>query len=211
MAEPRTPTDRRVPLLGHIALLVILILAVWPLLDLDGPFISDEGSYGVQVRALEAGSWDMGYAFSGADPEGAFVPFFAAEHRAGEVFPYVSHPAWPAALHGAVQLAGEDVGLRLFGVLSLVGLAIVSWLLGDELGGASAAPWAFWLAAASRPSQRLDPLGSHPIRARHGSARALGRARPAQHGWVAAGAIARPPACCSARRGCCGPVRSRWR
>lgn len=125
------------------------MLIVWPALDLRGTFISDEGSYGVQARALDRGSWDMGYAFSGEDPDGAFVPFHAATYVDGRLVPYAAHPAWTKAQVAATDLAGEEVGLRLFGVASLLGLAVVAWHLAAELGGPGAPAWAFWMAAAS--------------------------------------------------------------
>lgn len=133
----------------HLLALVVIVLVVWAWADLDGAFISDEGSYGAQVLALRDGSWDMGYAFRPADPEGAFQPFHAAAVSGEEVVPYLAHPVWPTAQHAATRLLGLEAGLRVLGVIAVIALAVAAWHIALELGPPAAAPWAFWAAAAS--------------------------------------------------------------
>lgn len=130
-------------------MLAVCLVGIWPLLELSSVFSSDEGSYATQARVLRSGDWDMGYAFSEADPEGTFVPFHGASIDDGRVVPYAAHPLWPTALQRASSLLGETVGLRVMGVASVVLLAAVAWALAGDLGFTGARPWAFWLAAAS--------------------------------------------------------------
>ena len=90
----------------------------------------------------------MGYPFEKADPEGRFVPYHGAGLLDGEVVPYPKHPFAPAVMWASAEVFGEQVGYRLFGVGSVVGLAMVAWA-SRRAGRSRAAPWAFWIAAAS--------------------------------------------------------------
>lgn len=177
--------------LGHIAALGAMLLLVWPLLDLDGVFISDEGSYRVQVKTLLSGTWDMGYPFSEHDPDASFAPFDASVGADGSLYPYVQHPAWPAAMAGAGSVVGEQAGLRLFGVLSVVALAAVTWELATELGVPRASRWAFWVAASSPVLANAWITWAHAPAAALGGLLLLGvlraRTRPA---WAVAAVVA---------------------
>ena len=181
------------PLSRHVLLLVLAVLALWPLLELDTEFISDEGSYALQARVLrETDDWDMGYPFAAADPEVTYPAHHAARVVGGEVFPYVDHPLWPRVLAWTTDLVGEGIGLRVVGVGSLVAVAAVGWLLGRHLEP-RAAPLAFWVLATSSVLANAWMLWAHAASALAGALLMLAAVRPAR-GWpwlvVAAGASA---------------------
>ncbi len=133
----------------HVAALVLGLGALWPLLHLDGVFTTDEGAYAVQARAVADGGWDVGYAFSAEDPAGRFEPAHGAVVSERGTFWYVQHPLWPAVLAVGARALGEDVGLRVAGLASLVAVATVCWGLAGALGRPDASPWAFWIGASS--------------------------------------------------------------
>jgi hypothetical protein len=178
----------------HIVVLVALLALVSPLLDLDGAFISDEGSYVTQARALTDRGWDVGYAFDHDDPSGAFTPFHASVRSADGTFAYVDHPLWPALLAGGSEALGEDLGVRALGVVSLVLAAVVAWAIARAVSQDAAAPWAFWLAAASPLLASAWVTWAHVPSAVGGGLLVLGLLRaPDGARWVlvaAAGAMA---------------------
>ncbi|MGQ0832769.1 MAG: hypothetical protein ACT4OV_13940 [Microthrixaceae bacterium] len=133
----------------HVAALVLGVVVTWPVLHLDDVFSTDEGAYAVQARALRSGGWDVGYAFAPQDPTGRFQPAHGAITSERGSFWYVQHPLWPTSLAAGGRAVGEQVGLRLAGVASLVALAVTCWALAREVGQPRASPWAFWIAASS--------------------------------------------------------------
>lgn len=190
MAEPQAVSPR-LRLRWHVALLTAGLLALWPLLDLDGVFISDEGSYAVQERALSTGTWDMGYAFEGADPDARFQGFHGVTVSERGVFPYVQHPLWPAVLRASTSVFGLSVGLRAVGVGSVIVLAAAAWALASDLGGGRAGPWGFWLAAVSPALANAWILWAHAPSAAVGAVLVLAMLRSRQAGlWLAVAAIA---------------------
>lgn len=160
----------------HLLALMTGLILVWPALDLSSVFSADEGSYGLQERALELGSWSIGYAFTEADPTGEFVPYHGAVMVGDRVVPYVSHPLWPTALHWSTSLLG-DVGLRALGVLSVVVVAAVAWMLAGDLGGDEPRPWAFWIGAASPVLANAWVIWAHAPSAALGALVVLGAQR----------------------------------
>lgn len=142
-------SERAQHLWPHLVVLVVALAAVWPLLRFDGVFTVDEGSYALQARTLGEGTWDMGYAFIEADPEGRFLPFYGSGLGDGEVVAYSKHPLVPLAMRWAAVPLGEEVGFRLWGVASVAALALTAWALAGDLGLRRARPWAFWIAATS--------------------------------------------------------------
>lgn len=139
----------RTRLRWHLLALIVLLVALWPLLDLDGVFTTDEGAYAVQARALEQGSWDVGYAFGAADPEHRFIPYQGVSGSEGQVYTYISHPLWPRLLATSSSVFGEDIGFRAPGLVSVIALALSTWGIATEIGRPERAPWAFWAAVAS--------------------------------------------------------------
>ncbi|MGE3620150.1 MAG: hypothetical protein AB7L84_06775 [Acidimicrobiia bacterium] len=147
MDEKDGPVRRRVG--WHVGVLCVLLIALWGVLDLDSSFTTDEGTYALQARASRDNGGDVGYAFLEVDPRGEHQPYFGAVFDGRQVRTYVSHPAWPGLLAVAAGIFGEALGFRIFGVTSIVVVAIASWAIAARIGSSRAGPWAFWIAAAS--------------------------------------------------------------
>ena len=169
----------------HVVVLAVLLLVAWPLLETGGDFIADEGSYGLQVRSLTSTGWDAGYPFALVDPDGDHMPYHAASVDGPVLIPYASHPAWPLALAASTTVLGEAIGLRVWGVASVLALAVVTALIASVLGGRRLAVWAFWAAAASPVLANAWMLWAHAPAAALGAAVALGCLRSHEHRrWV---------------------------
>ena len=192
--ERASSHPNRMRLRWHLLALVAGLLLLWPILDLSGVFSADEGSYGLQERALDAGTWSIGYPFAHADPDGRFVAYHGATVLGDRVVLYASHPMWPTALHAASSVMGPVIGLRALGVLSVVLVAALAWGLAGDLCGDSARPWAFWMAATSPVLVNAWVLWAHAPSAAAGGLLVLG-ARRSERGWpwvlvAALGAVA---------------------
>ena len=181
----KLPTQLR----WHVAALGVLLVAVWPLLHLDAAFISDEGSYVTQARAVGEGTWDVGYAFEEADPAGRFVPLYGTVRSENGTFAYVSHPLWPVAMSGSGAVLGEEIGFRALAVGALLAVCAISWAIARSLAGARAGPWGFWFGAASPALANAWITWSHTPAAAAGGLTVLGvlRARTDPRWLVAAG------------------------
>lgn len=185
-SEPAQRSDGANRLWPHVAALVLALAVTWPLLRFDGVFTVDEGSYALQARTLEQGTWDMGYAFIDADPAGRFVPYHGSGVVNGEVVPYPKHPLVPLAMRWMAHVLGEQVGFRLLGVVSVVGLALTAWALAGDLGSRRGRPWAFWIAAASPVLANAWLLWPHAPSAFAGGLLVLGGVRSrSSWRWVA--------------------------
>ncbi|MGH9225191.1 MAG: hypothetical protein ACRD2W_15735 [Acidimicrobiales bacterium] len=137
------------PLRAHLALLTLLVLAVFPFMTPSGAYTSDEGAYALQVAALERGGWEYEYRAAPHDPNGDYFPLVLSDRNGdGGYYPYAKHPAFPLLLRGAVAVFGTALGLHLLQLLAVVATAAAAWLLAAEFDGSLSRP-AFWLAAAS--------------------------------------------------------------
>ncbi|MER3453233.1 MAG: hypothetical protein C4344_06265, partial [Acidimicrobiia bacterium] len=76
----------------------VVLVALAPFVRIATPFTSDEGAYGLQVRALETGSWAYEYKAARYDPQGRYFPVIHATRSDRGWFPYVRHPLYPATL-----------------------------------------------------------------------------------------------------------------
>lgn len=112
-------------------------------------FTVDEGSYAIQAEAVDRGSWAIDWPFREVDADARHFPYHGGSVSESEEFAYVSHPAWPAALSLARNVGGEQVGLRLLSLASVVGSAVVGFHLARALGGRDAGPWGFLLVLAT--------------------------------------------------------------
>lgn len=131
----------------HGVVLVLGLLVVGPFVHLEHAF-SDEGTYIVQVRALDAGDWRYDYLARDLDPDGRWFPLINSTRSGDGWYPYVQHPAFPVALLGLTRAFGETAGLHVLGLLGALGVAAASWLVAAEVS-TGASRLAFWLAAAS--------------------------------------------------------------
>lgn len=113
---------------------------------LGTPFTSDEGAYGLQVRALEAGSWAYRYPAERYDPDGRYFPIVNSAHSEKGWFPYVRHPVYPVVLWASARMFGEVAGLHLLPLAGAVVTAAAAWLIASELDRRTCR-LAFWVAA----------------------------------------------------------------
>ena len=136
------------PLRAHLLALAALLIPVALFLRPGDTFTADEGAYAIQVRALDAGSWEYDDRTALYDPAGRWFPLRNAEREGDRHFAYVRHPAYPLLLVGVTRVAGETAGLYALGLLGILGVAAAAWLVAAEID-ARASRGAFWLAAAS--------------------------------------------------------------
>ncbi|MEX1134449.1 MAG: hypothetical protein WED83_06370 [Acidimicrobiia bacterium] len=109
----RRPTRFRLPsILFGVASLIIILWVLVPLIVDGGPLGHDESAY-----ALKARSWLSGTPDSGWGP-----------HR-GLGLSWYAYPV--------LQAGGAEAGLRIFGLLGTLGLALAVWRLGSLSSGAT--------------------------------------------------------------------------
>ena len=176
--------------LRHGLGLVLLLAAVLAWSERDSGFTVDEGSYAIQAEALDRGSWDLGWPFRAADPDGDHFPYHGGRVTDEAEHAYVSHPAWPAALSLVRGAGPEGVALRLLPAAAVVVAAFAAWALAGRLAGPAAAPWAFWVVATSPLLPNGQMLWAHaPATALAGvavlAAVVLTGDRPAAWAWLA--------------------------
>ena len=145
----RTPTTTR--LIGHAAVLTLLLLVLMPLVAVDrGIFISDEGAAIMQMETLvEDGRWQVEYPLAELDPEGRFVPVLYALHDDGQLTPYRARPAF--ILMGALpyEIAGVW-GFTALGVVSVGAASLCAALTARRVDARAAVP-ALWLTGVGTP------------------------------------------------------------
>jgi hypothetical protein len=130
--------------------LVVVLAALLAVSERRAGFSADDGSYAIQSEALaDHGSWAIDWPFREVDATARHFPYHAGSVSRTEEFAYTAHPAWPAALSIVRGIGGEEIGLRLLPLAGVVGAALVAFHLAGALGGPSAAPWGFAVAAAS--------------------------------------------------------------
>ncbi len=156
----------RLPLLGHVCLLIALFAVVAPFMELDETYTSDEGAYAIQVRDLRDGHWAHRYAARTVDPAGRWFPLANSTATDDRYFAYVQHPAYPVLLLAATRVVGLVAGLHLLAIMGAVALAAAAWLLAAEVDDG---PWppraAFWLAASGPVALHAYILWAHALSA----------------------------------------------
>ncbi len=164
-AGPPEPTSVLPRVLQNVvvhAALYAAILAVLTLsIDLTGGFSSDDGSYGAQVRALEAGDWTIdrplpvvsagneGWINGLVEPDGP-VP----NHR---------HPAYIHLLKASASVFGDVLGLHIPLLVGALASAVVAWYLALEFGRREHAAVAFWVVALSPVLINAAALWAHTL------------------------------------------------
>jgi len=146
--SPAPSTRRTGPrLAAHVAALAVVLIALLPLLSPRGAFSSDDGAYALQVKALADGTWRYDYKAAPLDPTGDAFPIYNAGRNGPAFFPYIQHPAYPLLLRAAVVATGDTLGLHLWQLLGVLGVAVAAWLLAGEIEP-RLRPASLWLAAA---------------------------------------------------------------
>jgi hypothetical protein len=147
----------------HALLYLAILVAAAPFVDWDVTFTPDEGLYGLQVDALQEGSWAWEYPAAETDPDGEWLPLVNIDEREGRYFPYLRHPTYVVMLWGAEALAGEVVGLHLVAFVGAVAAAIVTWFLAREVRAPPAL--AFWVAALGPIVVNAHVMWAHTLSA----------------------------------------------
>lgn len=148
------------PLPAHLAVLAIVVMAWAPMVHLEYTFTADEGTYAIQTRSLDHGSWAFEYAAEELDPEGEWLPLLNGTRGDDGWFAYVKHPAYPMALLAATRLVGDLAGLHLLSLIGALGVAAAAWLLAAEWD-ARVSRTAFWIAAASPVAVHASLIWAH--------------------------------------------------
>jgi hypothetical protein len=133
----------------HVAVLVVALALALALSERSTGFTVDEGSYAIQAHSIDDGGWAIHWPFRTVDPDGDHFPYHGGAMSASQEFAYVSHPAWPAVLSITRDVGGEEVGLRLVSLASVVAAAVLALHVATSVGGTRAGRWAFWIVATS--------------------------------------------------------------
>src|SRR4051812_15732536 len=83
------------PFAAHLAMLLVLLIGLAAATSAGDSFATDEGSYELQLRALDHGSWVLKSGTEQLDSTDAHYPVAFAEHTADGWVPLAKHPAWP--------------------------------------------------------------------------------------------------------------------
>ncbi|MGN6693607.1 MAG: hypothetical protein ACTHN0_05470, partial [Aquihabitans sp.] len=181
-AEPapqgRSPfsTIWRAPLLVHVVVLVAVLVGIVVATNQPDSFTTDEGTYELQLRALDQGSWSWTSGTESIDPDGTHYPIaYSAQTEDGGWVPMAKHPLWPWVAAQAAKATGTDHAYDVIGSLAIVLVAIAAWFL-----AAARAPGlprgAFWLAGLAPVTVTATFGWAHAASAAAAGAAVLGAA-----------------------------------
>lgn len=150
-ADGRVGLARRAwdaPLLVHLAALLVLTIAIASFATSVGMMVADDGSYELQLRALEEGSWAYDAGTADLDPTGDHYPIVNVEGGDGRWMPSAKHPAWPWLGHQVARVTGAGAAYLVISIAAVLLLATMAWILASEHERRLARP-AFWLAGTA--------------------------------------------------------------
>ena len=133
------------PLVVHLLLLVAVLAGVAAMTSQPDSFTTDEGSYELQLRALDQGSWVWASGTEDLDPDQTHYPVAYAELGDDGWVPLAKHPAWPQAAFLVSRVAGLDHAYALMGATSILLVAVAAWLL-TAVHDPGLRRSAFWIA-----------------------------------------------------------------
>lgn len=117
------------PLLAHVLVLALVLVGVAAATSQPDSFTTDEGSYEIQLRALDQGAWTWTAGTEALDPDGTHYPVaYSTEAEDGWV-PLVKHPLWPWAAAQLSKVAGPDHAYDLLGSFAVLAAAVSAWFL----------------------------------------------------------------------------------
>ena len=151
----------------HAGVLLVVLLALAPIMDLHTTWVGDEGSYGLAIHSLEHGTWQYHYVGGPFDPGGRWSAINGATGGAGfggRFYAYVKHPVDVVLPWLGGRLFGWRIGYDMPSILGAVLAAVAAWLLAAEFNR-RAAPVAFWLAALSPVAVNAYLLWAHALSA----------------------------------------------
>ncbi|WP_426573134.1 hypothetical protein [Aquihabitans sp. McL0605] len=188
-AHPLTEAPRRsvwsAGFSAHLLALVVLLVGLGALTSAGDSFGTDDGSYALQLRALQHGSWVWSSGTERLDPSGEHYPIaFAVPTDRGWV-PLAKHPAWPWLAHLVAPLTGVAHAYAALGLVAIAILASAAWLLAAEHDR----EWsrgAFWLAAAAPVVVTFTVGWAHAAAAAAAGLAVLGAVRLVRRGASAA-------------------------
>ncbi|MGH9155607.1 MAG: hypothetical protein ACRD1K_07210 [Acidimicrobiales bacterium] len=141
---------RDTPLVFHLFLLALVLLALVPVVGTGASFSADEGAVIAQARSLSKGDgWIVEHPVPEADPSGTHYPLELSARGPKGVAPFAKHPLYPVLLAGADRLGGVSamVALSLLGTLAAAGLAA---LLARRIDPVLARP-TLWVTGLATP------------------------------------------------------------
>jgi hypothetical protein len=147
-AGPRPTPGRalwRAPLPIHLLLLLIALAAMAALLSAPDSFATDEGSYEIQLRALDRGDWVWPSGTEDLDPDDSHYPVAYAEQGDDGWVPLAKHPLWPLVGLAASRVVGLEHAFAVLGGAAVLVAATMAWFVGADHGRRQAR-LAFWLA-----------------------------------------------------------------
>lgn len=167
------------PVWAHVGALIVLMAVIAPFMRLDGAaWVEEEGRLGLQVEALEEGSWDYPYSGEAFDPEHRWSPLGAGSEG---VEPASDQPAYASALRGVAAVVGTGAALYLLSMLGVLVAALAAWLVAAEIDARASRP-AFWLVAASPLLVHGYLLWAHAVAAGAVGLATVGGIRIVRHG-----------------------------
>lgn len=116
----------------HLALLLVLLVGVGVATSTGDSFVTDDGSYELQLRALEQGSWVWISGTEQYDPAQQHYPVAFADSTSNGFVPLAKHPAWPWLAHAVSPITGIDRAYAALGLLAVVLAASAAWALAGE-------------------------------------------------------------------------------
>jgi len=175
------------PFVAHLAALVVLLAGLAVLTSSGDSFVTDDGSYEVQLRALERGSWTWTSGTERFDPTDTHYPLVYSERTDDGWVPLAKHPAWPWLAHAVAPVTGVRHAYAVLGIVAMVVAAAMAWLVaGDHDRSWSRS--AFWLTALAPVVVTVVIGWAHAAAAAAAAIALLGAQRWTRHGgagWVA--------------------------
>ncbi len=145
--EYETP---RIPLVGHLAALGIVLVLVLAIVGTTSIFSADEGAAIIQARSLADGEgWIVEHPLPEIDPDNAAYPIELSATGAGGIAPFAKHPGYATALGLTARIA--DMAGML--ALSVAGTLLAAWSAArlSERVRSGSAVLALWVTGVATP------------------------------------------------------------
>lgn len=164
------------PLLAHLLVLVVVLVGVAAATSGGASFTPDEGSYELQLRALDAGSWAAPTGTEAFDPDGEHQPIVYAQQTDDGWVPLAKHPLWPWLALQISAVTGVAHAYAALGVVAVALAAAIAWRLAAEAdpGGSRTA---FWLTGTAPVVVTFALSWAHAASAMAGGLALLGAVR----------------------------------
>jgi len=194
-AGPRSliSTIWRAPLIVHVLVLVVVLVGVVAATNQGDSFTTDEGSYEIQLRALDRGSWTWDAGTADLDPGGTHYPIAYSAEADGGWVPLLKHPLWPWAAWQASRAVGLEHAYDVLGSLAVVATAVAAWFLA-AVRDPRLERAAFWIAALAPVTVTATFGWAHAAAAAAGGVAVLGAVQLAGRGRGAGPGPAAPAA-----------------